>query len=140
MKLINAFILLLFCCASAEAIDLTEMQKMALGNRQVVQQYVTRLAKSEEDITLAKSPNLPSVDIAYTVNSLNENGLYEDKENSVLYGSVSYNIFAGFRDKYNIESADMLRAVEEYSLGGIQQDLQLSVALAYLSVYERLHT
>jgi outer membrane protein TolC len=138
MKLINTFILLLFCCSTAEAIDLVEMQKMALGNRQVVQQYVTRLAKSEEDITLAKSPNLPSVDLGYTVNSLDEASIFEDKENSTLYASVSYNIFAGFRDKYNIESAEMLRAVEEYSLGGIQQDLQLNVALAYLAVYERL--
>jgi outer membrane protein TolC len=138
MKLINTLILLLFCCSTAEAIDLAEMQKMALGNRQVVQQYVTRLAKSEEDITLAKAPYLPSVDIAYTVNSLNEDGTYENEQNSTAYGSVSYNIFAGFRDKYNIESAEMLRAVEAYSLEGIQQDLQLNVALAYLAVYERL--
>ncbi|TKB08660.1 TolC family protein [Desulforhopalus sp. IMCC35007] len=138
MKLINTFVLLLFCCSTAEAIDLAEMQKMALGNRQVVEQYVTRLAKSEEDITLAKAPYLPSVDIAYTVNTLNEDGTYENEQNSIVYGSVSYNIFAGFRDKYNIESAEMLRAVEAYSLEGIQQDLQLSVALAYLAVYERL--
>jgi outer membrane protein TolC len=138
MKLINTLILLLFCCSTAEAIDLAEMQKMALGNRQIVQQYVTRLAKSEEDITLAKAPYLPSVDIAYTVNSLNEDGTYENEQNSTAYGSVSYNIFAGFRDKYNIESAEMLRAVEAYSLEGIQQDLQLNVALAYLAVYERL--
>lgn len=147
MKLINALILLLCFSSSAFAVSLAEMQEMALGNRQVIQQYVTSLEKSEEDITLAKAPYLPSVDVAYTVNALDEasayeiantNIVFEDKENSTIYGSVSYNIFAGFRDKYNIQSAELLKEVQEYSLEGIQQDLQLTVALSYLAVYERL--
>lgn len=138
MKLINALTLLLFCSSSASAVSLVEMQEMALGNREVVQQYVTSLEKSVEDITLAKAPYLPFVDVAYTVNALDEAGTYEEEENSIVYGAVSYNLFAGFRDKYNIQSAELLKTVQEYSLEGIKQDLQLSVALAYLSVYERL--
>lgn len=138
MKLINALTLLLFCSSSAFAVSLTEMQEMALGNRQVVQQYVTSLEKSVEDISLAKSPYYPSVDVAYTVNALDEASTIEADENSTAYAAVSYNLFAGFRDKYNVQSAKLLKAVEEYRLGGIQQDLQLTVALAYLSVYERL--
>ncbi len=138
MKLINALIILLFCCSSASALELAEMQKMALENRQLVKQYITSLEKSEQDITLAKASNYPSVDVAYTVNKLDEDGLYEDEENSVVYGQVSYNLFSGFRDKYNIKSAEMLKQIEEYSLQGVKQDLQLSVALSYLAVYERL--
>ena len=138
MKLINALTLLLFCSSSAFAVSLADMQEMALSNRQVVQQYVTSLEKSKEDITLAKAPYYPFVDVAYTVNSLDEAGTYEEEENSTVYGSVSYNLFAGFRDKYNIESAELLKKVQEYSLQGIRQDLQLTVSLAYLSVYERL--
>lgn len=138
MKLINALTLLLFCSSSAFAVSLAEMQEMALANRQVVQQYVTSLERSEEDISLAKSPYYPSVDVAYTVNALDEASTFEEEENSTIYGAVSYNLFAGFRDKYNIQSAELLKAVEEYRLEGIQQDLQLTVALAYLSVYERL--
>ncbi len=138
MKLINALTLLLFCSSSAFAVSLTEMQEMALGNRKVIQQYVTSLEKSKEDITLAKSPYYPSVDVAYTVNTLDEATPFEEDQNSTIYGAVSYNLFAGFRDKYNIESAELFKAVQEYGLEGIQQDLQLTVALAYLSVYERL--
>ena len=138
MKLIKALVLLLFFSSSAFAVSLTEMQEMALGNRQVIQQFVTSLEQSEEDITLAKSPYFPSVDVGYNVNALDEANAFEEKENSTITGSVSYNLFAGFRDKYNIQSAEMLKAVQEYSLVGIRQDLQLTVALAYLSVYERL--
>jgi outer membrane protein len=137
MKLINALTLLLFCSSSAFAVSLADMQEMALDNRQVVQQYVTSLEKSKEDITLAKGPYYPFVDVAYTVNSLDEASANEEEDNSTVYGAVSYNLFAGFRDKYNIESAELLKKVQEYSLQGIRQDLQLTVALAYLSVYER---
>jgi len=137
MKLINALTLLLLFSSSAFAVSLAEMQEMALGNRQVIQQFVTSLEKSEEDITLARSPYYPSVDVSYTVNALDEPSTFEEDVNSTIYGAVSYNLFAGFRDKYNIESAELLRAVQEYSLQGIKQDLQLTVALAYLSVYER---
>ncbi|MFT5699560.1 MAG: outer membrane protein [Desulforhopalus sp.] len=138
MKLINSFVLLLCFSSSAMAVNLAEMQEMALGNRQVIQQYVTSLEQSMEDITLAKARYYPSVDVGYTVNALDEDGTYEEKENSTIAGSVSYNLFAGFRDKYNIQSAEQLKAVQEYSLEGIKQDLQLTVALAYLAVYERL--
>jgi len=138
MKLINALVLSLFLCSSAMAVSLTEMQEMALGNRQVVQQYVTSLEQSKEDITIAKAPYLPFVDVGYTANALDEAGTYEEKENSTIVGAVSYNLFAGFRDKYNIQSAELLRDVEEYSVVAVRQELQLTVALAYLSVYERL--
>lgn len=140
MKLINVFvfILLLFFSSSALAVSLGEMQEMALGNRQVVQQYVTSLEKSVEDISLARAPYYPSVDVGYIVNSLDEASSVEEQENSTIQGRVSFNLFAGFRDKYNVESAQLLKVVQEYSLQGIRQDLQLSVALAYLSVYERL--
>lgn len=138
MKLIKALILLLCCSSTAFAVSLTEMQEMALANRQVVQQFVTNLEQSVEDITLAKSPYYPSVDVGYNANALDEASTFEEKENSTISGSVSYNIFAGFRDKYNIQSAELLKTVEEFNLESIQQDLQLAVALSYLSVYERL--
>lgn len=138
MKLLNVFILLLFCSTSALAVSLAEMQEMALGNRQVIQQFVTEVEKSVEDISLAKAPYYPSVDVGYTFNSLDEASVFEEKENSTIEGSISYNLFAGFRDKYNVESAELLKMVQEYSLAGIKQDLQLNVALAYLAVYERL--
>ena len=66
MKLIKAVVILLFCCSSASALELAEMQKMALENRQLVKQYITSLEKSEQDIVLAKSANYPSFDVAYT--------------------------------------------------------------------------
>jgi len=128
---------LLFGVGAAHAIDLAEMQSLALNNRQVVRQYMTILAQSEQDIIRARGGYYPSVDIAYTGNSLDEGNLLEDRRNSVAVGKVSWNIFAGFRDKYTLLSAKKQREFEVYRLQGIQQDIQLNVALAYLSVSER---
>ena len=47
------------------------------------------------------------------------------------------NIFAGFKDRYSIESAQIMQKVDGYRLKGIGQDIQLNVALRYLSVYDR---
>jgi outer membrane protein len=116
---------------------LAEMQQMALNNRRIVQQYTMALEKSEKDIVVARSGYYPSVDLGYIVNSLDEATTTEASENSVFSAKVSLNVFNGFRDRFNLQSADFAREVERYRLQGIRQDLQLDVALAYLAVYER---
>ena len=129
---------LVFSAPAVYAIDLAEMQNMALSNRQVVQQFMTSLEQSEKDIVLAKGGYYPSVDVGYTTTSLNEVTLSgEAKENSVAAGSISWNVFSGFRDKYNVQTAEKQREVAQYQLEGIRQDIQLNVALAYLTVSER---
>jgi outer membrane protein len=138
MKLLSLIIPLFFFAATAYGLDLTQMQKMALGNREVIQEYVTRLEQSEQDIIRARGGYYPSVDIGYTANSLDEGSLIEESENSVATGRISWNIFSGFRDKYNLQSAEKLKEVEQYKIQGLEQDIQLDVALAYLLVYERL--
>ena len=137
MKLLSLIIMLVLCTSTGYAIELGKMQGMALGNRQVIQQYITKLEQSEQDIIRAKGGYYPFVDIGYTGNALDEQSPLEDRLNSVAVALVSWNIFSGFRDKYNVQSAQMLKEVEKYGLQGIRQDIQLNVALAYLAVYER---
>ena len=122
---------------SAFGLDLSGMQDMALNNRKIIQQYVTTLEQSEKDILLAKGGYYPSVDIFYRVDSLDEASITEQRNNSIATGRISWNLFSGFSDKYNLQSATLLSEVERYRLEGIKQDLQLDVALAYLGVYER---
>ncbi len=134
---IGFFMVFMVCASAAWAMDLAEMQNLALSNRQVISQYMTSLEQSEKDIKLAKGGYYPSVDIGYTANSLDEPRFTEAKENSIAAGRISWNVFSGFRDKYNVQSAEKLKEVEQFKLEGIKQDLQLDVALAYLAVSER---
>ena len=138
MKLFSLIFTLVFCWAPAVyAIDLLEMQNLAINDRQVVRQFMTTLEQSEKDIVRAKGGYYPSVDIDYIGNSLDEARLTENKQNSLARGRVSLNVFAGFRDKYNILTAEKLKEVEQYRLQSIKQDIQLNVALSYLNVAER---
>ncbi len=137
MKLCSVVICLLLSASVACAMDLSEMQKIALENRQVIKQYISNLEQSEKNTTLAKGGYYPSVDIFYNVNSLDEDSLIERKENSAAVGSISWNIFSGFRDKYSVKSAELLKEVDAFQLRGVKQDIMLKVALAFLGVYER---
>ncbi|MBU0960233.1 MAG: TolC family protein [Proteobacteria bacterium] len=128
---------LLFAATSAMALDLAEMQESATRNREIIKRYQVTLEKSGKDLERARSGYYPSLDIGYQVNNLDEPTLYEHRENSSVYSTVTMNLFAGFRDRYSIESAQILQKVEGYRLQGVEQDIQLNVALRYLSVYER---
>jgi len=132
-----AIIFLVLCAQNLYAMDLAEMQALALNNRQVVRQYMTILEQSEKDIVRARGGYYPSVDIGYTANFLDQATLLEDRENSKATGRVSWNLFDGFRDKYTLLSAEKQKEVEQFRLEGVQQDIQLNVALAYLAVFER---
>jgi len=137
MKLISFLSVLLVVtpCSFAYSADLADLQTMALGNRQLIQKYKNNLEKSVKDERIAKSSYYPSVNLSYTVNSLDEASTFEDKENSTFSAAVSINLFAGFKDKYNIKSATLLQQVEAYKLEGIRQDIMRNVALYYLNVY-----
>lgn len=137
MRQLKIVIALLLFPVASFALDLATMQNMAVSNRDVVQKYEATFAQSEQGLRQAKGGYYPAVDLSYTVNSLDEASLLEDKENSVVLGRVSWNLFAGFRDKYNIRSAALANEVESLRLDGIRQDVRLGVALAYLSVWER---
>ena len=138
MKWLNIILLLLlFPASSVLALDLDEMQKSATRNREIIKRYQLMVEKSGQEVERVRSGYYPSLDIGYRADSLDEPSPFEFRENSAIYTTVSMNLFAGFRDRYSIESARILQQVEVHRLQGIEQDIQLNVALRYLSVYER---
>ncbi|WP_163337634.1 TolC family protein [Desulfopila sp. IMCC35008] len=137
MKKVSVLCGCLLLSATAQATDLATMQETALNNRAVVQRYITNVERGEQDVTLSKGGYYPSFDLYYRANSLDEETTTEHEQNSLAGARLSWNVFAGFRDKYGLESAEQLYEVEQYRLQGLRQDIQLGVALSYLSVYDR---
>jgi len=95
------------------------------------------LRKSGREVERVRSGYNPSLNIGYQANNLDEAARFEHRQNSSVYAAASMNIFAGFKDRYGIESAKILQKVDGYRLKGLEQDIQRNVALRYLSVYER---
>lgn len=149
MKVFLFIPILLLMVQTAFALDLEEMQQLALANREVIKRSIIDFEKSEKDITIARAGFLPSVDLSYQANVVDESesvlsqrqvtgvGSLATDEDSTFTGAVSWNIFNGFRDKYQLESSKLLSEVESLQLEGLEQDIQLNVALRYIVVYER---
>ncbi len=137
MKIFSMVVGVLLLAMPAVALDLAEMQEIALAKREIIKRNMVNLEKSEKDLGIARAGYLPSLDLNYRANALNEDTLLENSENSVFQSAVSWNVFNGFRDKYQIESAELFVDVEKYRLQGVKQDILRNVALRYLDVYER---
>lgn len=131
------FIFMLLFSSTSYGATLEELQKAALNNRQVVDKYIANLEKEKSNVTLARSGFYPSLDVSFLANQLDQATPFEEKESTQANVTASLNLFAGFKDKYGLKSAKLLRNAEEYKLKGIKQDIQLNVALRYLVIYAR---
>ncbi|MCB2182221.1 MAG: TolC family protein [Desulfobulbaceae bacterium] len=137
MKLFNLVLIILLLADAAGAASLKELQHKAVTNREIIARYEANLKRSEQNLRLARSSYYPSMDISYSMSNLKDETLYESSENSVVSGAVSWNLFSGFKDKYNIQSAELEQKAEDLRLAGIKQDIQLDVALQYVFLFNQ---
>ncbi len=159
MKVLNLVAAVMLVASPAFGIGLEELQDKALEKREIIQRYIVNLEKREKDRVIARAGYYPSVDVSYQMNKIDEkspslelgggggaldtgfggsvDSSFSSSESSIFYSAVTWNLFNGFKDKYTIESAELLTEVEDLQLDGLLQDIQLNVALQYLNVYER---
>ncbi|MDR9501900.1 MAG: TolC family protein [Desulfurivibrionaceae bacterium] len=138
MKTPSLFVIFMLMALPCHGVSLVELQQSAMANRSIIEQYEAELDKSSQDVTIAGSRFLPTVGASYTVNSLNDSSrLGEARENSVAQGLITWNLFSGFYDYYNLRSARLLEKAQNYKLQAIKQDIQMHVALRYVDIFSR---
>jgi outer membrane protein len=137
MKICRFLLAILLLPQVALAISLDEMQQEALANRALIKRSLTEIEKSVENTRIARSGYYPELDVGYRAYTLDEATTVERTENSIISGTVSWNIFSGFKDKYSIKSAEKRQEVENLKLKTVEQNIQLEVALKYLAVYNQ---
>lgn len=130
-----AIVMLLLLSGAAQSESLSELQEKAVANRKLVEKYRLDVEKGQLDETIARNAFLPSVDATYLANRLDEDDPSENSENSVLTGSITYNIFSGFKKKYDLQSAELVKKSKDYELENIIQDIKYSVAVRYLDIF-----
>jgi outer membrane protein TolC len=128
-------VILLMLSGMAQSESLSELQEKAIANRRLVEKYRLDVEKGQLDETIARNAFLPSVDAAYTANRLDEDSMSENSENSALAGSITYNIFSGFKKTYDLQSAELVKKSKDYELESIIQDIKYSVAARYLDIF-----
>ena len=132
---ICAVLLLCLPATRSYAENLADLQEKAVANRQLIEKYRNNIRKAQTDINIGKGYFLPSLDLSYTGNKLDEDGTLEKAENSTFATAVSYNIFAGFRDKYTLQAAEQIKKSQDYELEKIIQDIKYRVAARYVEIF-----
>lgn len=134
-KILMTVSAVVLCVSTGYGLTLEDLQKSAVANRDIVKRYQADVETRRQQVREVKGNFLPSVDAGYTFNRLDADGLNEYRENDTAFGTVSWNVFAGFRDKYNLKVTETLTQVDELALSALKQDIQLNVALYFLDVY-----
>jgi outer membrane protein TolC len=118
---------------------LGSLQKSACENRDLVKRYQADLDILVQQETKARGEFFPSLDLGYTLNRLNhDTATGETRKNDTFSGGVSWNLFAGFKDYYNLKAVRSMTRAGQFRLDLIQQDIRLNVAMDFLGIYRSM--
>lgn len=137
-KKILKYLPLLVFGTNLSALDLNEAISKALTNNNsyIKQKYVYDEAK--ESINISQASYLPKLDLSYAYNARNENFNTYGKDYSYGSATISYNLFNGFKDKYNLKSKEELASYSMYTLEAFKFDLILDTKQNYISYLKSL--
>jgi len=130
-----ALIFFLFHPAHSSAYTLKELQDAGVANRDIIEKYKLAIQQQEEDEKVNKSNFWPKLDVSYNANLLDEETALENDENSYLMGTLSYNVFSGFRDRNNVLSSELTTHAREFDFKDITQEIRYRIALRYIEIY-----
>jgi len=123
---------LLLTAVSSFAIDINEAVKFSIENNYSLKQQQYILDESELNLDSSYSGYKPKLDLKYNYNTRNETISGQLKKDSTVSAVVSYNLFNGFMDKYNIDSKKNLFKSSKYTYEASKQDLILEVKKSYI--------
>ncbi|WP_072681210.1 TolC family protein [Arcobacter sp. LA11] len=120
------------------ALDINEAVEISLLNNNNLkkQQYIYDEAK--ENINISKSSYQPKLDLSYTYNANAEDINSSGKDNSNASAVLSYNLFNGLTDKYNLKSSEQLADTSMYNYQAAKYDLIYSVKQYYITYLKSL--
>lgn len=114
------------------ALDINEAVQKALQNNYILkkQQYITEESKLGLDQSYGGYK--PKVDLSYSYAKRDKLISNQIKDDSMATAALSYNLFNGFYDKYNIDSNKELFNSSKYTYEAVKQDLILEVKRGYI--------
>lgn len=134
--LVMAVVLFLGLGAPAAAVTLDELMDTALDKRALIKAHGAMLEKSGEEVSQVKGRFLPTVDLGYQYNSLDQAELSEtDRSFFQSRVTATWNLFSGFKDISDLDSAKKQQEIRRFTLKGAKQDVRLEVALDFLKVF-----
>ncbi|MDX9963671.1 TolC family protein [Desulfobacter postgatei] len=131
-----AAVFLLALGAPAAAVTLDELMDTAMDKRALIKAHEAMFEKSGQEVFLVKGRFLPTIDLGYQYNSLDQADLSETERSFFQSrASATWNLFSGFKDINDLDSAKKQQEIRQLILKGVKQDIRLEVALDFLEVF-----
>ena len=122
--------------APAGAVTLDELMDTAMDKRALIKAQEAMLGKSREEVSRVKGRFLPTIDLGYQYNSLDQADLSETERSFFQSrATATWNLFSGFKDINDLNSAKKQQEIRQLILKGAEQDIRLEVALDFLKVF-----
>lgn len=124
----------LSCFGFANALTLQEAIDLTLNSSHTLKEQEYLLKEKGYNYKAEQNPFYPKLNIIYTtIENKRENS--RGKTRGVTFqGSISYNLFNGMRDYFDLLSAKSLLEAQEYKLQSTKEDLILEVKQAYINI------
>jgi len=114
------------------ALNIESAVDLALKNNFSLQEQSYIVDENKANLESSYSGFKPKLDVSYTYNKT-EQLVGNDLKDSTLSGKISYNLFNGFSDKYNVDSFDNLFESSRFTYKAKKQDTILNTKKAYIN-------
>ena len=129
----NIIALSLIICTNLFALDMNEAIKISIANNYSLKQQQYIVDESELNLDSSYSTYKPKLDLSYNYNSRDKIIGTQIKKDSTSSVTISYNLFNGFMDKYNIDANENLFESSKLTYEAAKQDLILEVKNKYIN-------
>ena len=119
--------------ANLFALNIDSAVEIALKNNFSLKEQSYIVAENEANLDSSYSSFKPKLDVSYTYNDRDKLISGQIEEDSTLTGKISYNLFNGFSDRYNIKSFDNLFESSQFTYSAKKQDTILNTKKAYIN-------
>lgn len=136
-KLLTLSLVASVYATGASALDLDGAVYIALHkNPDLLAQYAT-FDESKQNVELRDSDFRPKLDLSYAYNKRDDVNVGANKEDGTFAAKLSYNLFNGFKDISNKQSAKFLSKSSKFSLEALKNDIALDTKKAYINVLDK---
>ncbi len=136
-KLLGLSLIASILAVNVNALTIEESVEIALKENLNIQSKNYDYLESVENITSKNATLLPKLDLAYSYNDRDEVNSGQVDTDASLSATVSYNLFNGFKDISDKNSAKFLSKSSNYSLSAIKQDIILDTKTAYINYLDK---
>ncbi len=136
-KLLGLSLIASILAINVNALNIEESVQIALKENLNIQSKNYDYLESVENITSKNASFLPKLDLAYSYNDRDEVNSGQVDTDATLSATMSYNLFNGFKDISDKNSAKFLSKSSNYSLSAIKQDIILDTKTAYINYLDK---